>query len=280
MLRKIFAVLTLMITAVFATTDTAIVSVNVNAVTAIDINPASFVFVGNPGENVTFQYFQIENIGSTNITAVYATVTTTTSNPYGTGITANYNSGEFVRIDNTTNGNFYYVRNKNWNEAKPLYVIAPAGWSEGDKAGASWGYFVRIRSVGLETNEGEEYFAITMNGTQNGCNPGTVRIGKTPHTKSQTGTIDFNAGDFAIVSIGSDGKGSVSGVNPMFDVHTIEVSSDCKAISLIYWDGIRSLIGNPPFKPGEARDMRIMVSIPYGVPTGGAITGTLTVIAS
>ncbi|MEM5811684.1 MAG: hypothetical protein QXG91_03025 [Candidatus Aenigmatarchaeota archaeon] len=261
-------------------TDSATVNVQVSSLTAIDINPASFTFSVPPGTNSSALFFQLENIGSTNITTVYSNVTTTTSNPYGTGSASNYNAGEFVRIDNSTNGNFYYVENKNWNESKPLYVTAPSGWSEGNQTGASWGYFVRVRSVGLETNEGEEYFAITRNGTATSCNSGTLYIGKTPHTKSQTGTIDFISGDVAQINLDNNGKGSLTGagINTIMDSHTVLVSSDCRAVSLIYWKNEKSLIGSTLY-PGAAVDMRIMVSVPYGV-AQGTITGTLTVIAS
>ncbi|MEM5831170.1 MAG: hypothetical protein QXO40_03130, partial [Candidatus Aenigmatarchaeota archaeon] len=245
--KKILAVLFMAILPIaFAqpNTDTATVSVSVSSVTAIDINPASFTFTNiPPGTNSTAQFFQLENIGSNNITTIYANVTTTTSNPYGTGTASNYNAGEFVRIDNSTNGNFYYVENKNWNEPKPLYVNVPDGWSEGNQAGSSWGYFVRIRSVGLETSEGEEYFAITINGTPTGCSGSNARalIGKTPHTKSQTGTIDFSGGtDYAQVN----NNGFPQNVNSIIDAHKVVISDDCRSISLKYWDNVESLIGS------------------------------------
>lgn len=269
-------------------TDTASISVSVSSVTMIDINPASFSFTVGPGQSSTSQFFQIENIGSATITNVYASVTTTSSNPYGTGVASNYNAGEFVRIDNTTSGPFYYVENKNWNESKPAYVTVPSNWAEGSPSASSWGYFIRIRSVGLETIEGEEYFAITLNTSADTTNPctgtpsGKAIIGRTPHTKSQTGTIVLDTAQCGTDCEQVNGGSSTTNVNTVFNAHTIKISSDCKAISLVYWvgtgNGGNNLFGGT-LAPGAAKDMRIMVSVPYGV-ASGTITGTLTITAS
>jgi hypothetical protein len=266
----------------FAATESATVSVTVTAAAAIDINPNSFSWSpSGAGVTDSAQYFQVENIGSSDLTGIYAQVTNAADNPYGTGTASNYNAGDFILIDNSTSGTFYYVENKNWNESIPSYVTVPTGWQEGD-TGALHGYFVRIRSVGLETAEGEEYFAFTLNGTDGTCSAGTVRIGITPHTKSQTGSTDFSdgSGEYASVSLTS-GSGSVSGVNSVFDAHKIVVSSDCRSIALVYWD--QSLGGNYLYpgtlSPGAAVDMRIEPKIPYGVVGGSAISGTLTIVA-
>lgn len=254
-----------------AATDTASVSVDVASVAAVDINPASFSFsVSGTGQTSTAANFEVENIGSTAISSVYAQVTNAASNPYGTGNAANYDAGDFVLLDNGS-GTFYYVKSVNYNESVPAYVTSPSTYDS----------FVRIRTAGLETTEGEEYFAFVQKGAVD-CSNGTVLIAKTPHTQSQTGTTDFSASgtDYATVTLASN-VGTVTGVNTVFDAHKIYVPNDCSYVALVKWD--QSLGGDYLYSgtlnPGATLPMKMEVKVPYGV-AAGSISGTLTIVAS
>jgi hypothetical protein len=260
-----------------AVADTASVSVTVAQAAAIDVNPASFSWsvTGAGVTNATSPNFAVENIGSQNID-VTASVTNSNSNPYGTGVAGNYNAGDFVLLDNTTSGTFYYVENVNWNESKPTYVTSPTGWYEGNQSGlqAIWGYFIRIRSVGLDEtgDEGEEYFAFTKNGTATSCSSGaSVVVSQVPHNSTQTGTIDFTGSGSETVNDAA----SSTGVNTVFDAHILDITNNCQAVNMTYWIS-RQL--RAALSPGEERTMRIEVKVPLGVVGGGTpISGTLTI---
>ena len=269
-------------------TDTFNVSITVDSVAAIDVNPNSTDFgTIAPGAASEEKSIQIENIGSLDITKIWANATMASSNPYGTGQASAYNAGDFVLITNDSSENqpFYYVNSIFFNESKPPYVTAPSGWSEGWNSG----YFIRIRTVDFSnTGEGEEYFAFTKKGTTN-CTDGTVYIGKNPHTKTQTGTIDFQSGDFIQISSltttnnGLGAYGKISGFGNKLDDHYIYVNASCDYIILYRWNrdlGGGDYLFQGTLKPGATLDWKVEARVPYGVAAGSIQEGMITFIAS
>ncbi|GEM_PF-4480010 len=100
----------------------------VGNISLINITPKNFswnntdiAYIGN-ALNMT-----IENTGTVTISTIYATITTTNTNPYGTGISTNYNTGNFILLRNSTNTStdMFYIKNKNFNETPPIYLILP-----------------------------------------------------------------------------------------------------------------------------------------------------------
>jgi len=280
-------------------TDTAVVNVSIQGVNAVDINPINFTWANLPvPRNYTEsgpKAFQVENIGSTNITHIWASTTNPTSNPFGTGVATNYDAGQFVVLINSSSSSYEWVLYPNtvfFNESVPTYIVnKPSGWNNG-------GLFTRIRTAGWESDEGEEYFVFVVNGTQN-CTDGTVYIGKDPHTKTKTGSIDFsdpaNYVSFGLTST-NDKKwgykgpiGDYGSINNYIDKYYVLVPYDCKNITLIGWSrrydttagiDIGYYLFTGTLEPGAALDYLISVVIPYGVAQGDVKTGTLTIYAT
>ena len=85
-------------------TDTLDIHVHVANMTMVDINPANLTWENiTPGveSNSTYaaghkEAIQIENIGSTNITYIWFNVSHPPGMPFGTGVIANYDPGNFL----------------------------------------------------------------------------------------------------------------------------------------------------------------------------------------
>ena len=104
-------------------TDTATVGVTILNMTMIEIQPTAFVYTGlYPGdvgnashEAQNFTGFQIENIGSTNITRIWLNTTypgtlgNASTRPFGKGLKGEYDAGNFVVISKEGTNDYYYV---------------------------------------------------------------------------------------------------------------------------------------------------------------------------
>ncbi len=166
-----------------ATTDTTTFSITVTDSTAIDISPNSFSFSGAPGQGISGNNTAvIENIGSTNISQISVDVGGANDvSPIGSGISDNYNSGEFalVSVSNASN-TFYFIQGNIYNETKPGYLNLHG---EGKDASG------RIR-IGTS-----EYFWAVGNNTWGSCANGTLYISNTSteiHNRTQMGGTDLS----------------------------------------------------------------------------------------
>ena len=280
-------------------TDTILVDITVSSVTYIDINPNSTSFTGNPGETSNANPLQLENIGSTNISTIDVNATNAASNPWATGSVSNYNAGDFVLLNKSTDGILYYINTKSWNETKPHYVTAPSGWTEGDSSG----YFGRFRTVSLgqgpSGDTGEEYFWFTEGGGIN-CTNGSFYIATIPHTKTNTGTIDFSSASAITLTASSDGTYGVATIDQgasALQQYCVRVSADCSEVTIFKYnvamDGPGACTNDKHLYdasgdessldyllPGETFDIWMVAKIPFGVADGSVSTGTVTFIAT
>ncbi len=283
-------------------TGDAQISVTVNNKTIVDITPQAMDW-GNvdpgsvvtqytePTNGITLSQIQIENLGSTDITYVWANVSQPTSNPFGTGNVANYDPGNWLVMKRTSDTNYWFIDRVEFNSSTDyIYLVKPSNWVS----------FGKIRDAN------KEYFWV-LNGTAttdpqvycNGSSGSTVSlvVGQDPHNTTQTGTINLVNGNIAYTSITASGDpnwGIVNGISVGGATYCVAVSADCTKLRLFRWnadapaagacsafgtDGL-TLNGGTPIYPGGSLIADVQLHVPYGVPDGSVPTGTLTVVAS
>lgn len=191
------------------------VTVSIASKTAIDVKPENLDYSGlsvgtqtEEGDNSgnTFGSIELENIGSEYIDRIWAEASAPDSDPFGTGNPDNYDAGNFlqVRPSNATaktsvTGNssvYHYVNRKefssSWTNTTgeiPSYIEAdPSVSDSGDPVDS---YVGRLRA-------GDEWYFYTIytgvSGSQDICDGGgsaILRVGNTPHSSDQFGTVDF-----------------------------------------------------------------------------------------
>lgn len=265
-------------------TDTITISVNVAELTMVDINPTSLSWAGIPPGGVgEDKAIQIENIGSTNITKIWFNNSFEPEYPYGSGNISKYNAGNFVVIKRNQNGAQYFFPNRvEYNEsATEIYLSLPSNTiAHGRFRNSSYEYFWAITS--------NDYFY----------------IGKTPHTKEQTGTVDFTGTCDGLTSTtgtndcragpitrDADGWGYADvyiGGNTNYAPYAIAISPDNSTVYFYHWNMDlpgASVLSNPEYfttstlYPGGWIVANVSVFVSYGTPTGNLPQGILTVIA-
>ncbi|WEL19274.1 hypothetical protein [Candidatus Nanohalococcus occultus] len=217
------------------------VTVDVNNVTAVDLSPNNLAYSGDPGSVATtettngYQGVEIENVGSENITELYFTTSTPDSRPFGSGTAGAYDAGNFIQIKPSTeitgiNGedDFQYVSRKSFNESNTLSYVKPITGQGSVRYGrfraANESFFWMITEAEAGGSSG------------NYCSGGTgsnLLIGNTPHTPTQTGSVDFTDDTtYTNYSIGtsSDNYGRVDNVG----LNTYEGT---KNLTMLTWCG-------------------------------------------
>ena len=285
-------------------TDTANITVYISSKNMIDISPNVMNFtIMDPGEvkngynntegsNAGFLItgFQIENVGSTNISYVWLNVTQPSSNPYGTGNPNNYDPANFIAV-NRTGTNYSYVDRLEYNATDPIIYLNL------DSNARSNGRYGRVRSAF------NEYFW-QINGTCSNTDSYFI-IGDTPHNKTQTGTIDLQNGDITAIKLSGGTGGWFYGSTALskdflgYGIENYVVlvdNSTCTKIRLVRWNAdildqtnSESVLSDYGFAynsttegqlyPGSSFDMGIQMRVPYGVAQGQLPTGVLTVVA-
>ena len=275
-------------------TDTAGVSVTVNNQTIINIVPSNWTISSiNPGSAAVNTSFSLENLGSANITLIWASVSQPTSNPFG-GSASGFNAGNYIALRNYTgvggsqDGKLNLVDILEYNMSKPSYVTTPA------TCGTTFG---KIR------NSSYEYFWCLTNSTGNVSN-NTIIIGRTPHSDTQLGTIDLSGSDTDTITLNSgaatwganDVTGTIPTTNPLYpgcirvqnDTSAIgagqatirmfkwnaDIIADCTAIPYIFINSLTNYFG-----AGQILPLDIAVFVPYGASAGSMSMGILTIIA-
>lgn len=300
-------------------TDNATIMVTLNTKTMIDISPNNMSFgLMDPGtRSVNYTNielgassktaFQLENIGSSNITYMWLNVTQPTSRPFATGNSANYDAANFVAasINQSPDGSaialntMSFIDRIEYNESRELvYLNVPSNTQT----------YGRLRS-------GFNEFFWVLFGDTTLCNASSdvggldFRIGLSPHNQTQTGTIDFvggvedtnwdtvnlaamyDSGVNANWSYNTNGAGVISLDTPN-SRYCVASFIDCSKIRLFRWNsdapgaGTCGLDGayaynstNNPLYPGDSMAMNIEVRVPFGTAMGAIKTGYLTVIA-
>ncbi len=276
-------------------TDTVTVNVSVASQTLIDVTPNSVswsnVAPGSTGSVV--RNVSIENVGSNNITTIYAYTTYPASNPFGTGASSNYDAGNFLLIqNNATESGFFFANRVEYNDTNTWnlrYLKLPSG---ADAVG-------RFR-----IGHNEYFWALVGSGDslQELCSNGTIYIGTEPHNYTNLGDIDLT--DNSITWTHSVDPATTDGVlidNTLTTPaeladYAIYIDDGCEFVALFKW---ANPSGNPwnaddksntdqqplflntadPLAPGETLPIDLVVKVPYGVAAGSVTSGTLTILA-
>lgn len=272
------------------------IMVNVSTKTMVDVEPAALswspVDPGSVGDNDTEilgpNYFaiQIENIGSRNISQVWFNATYPSRSPFGVGSTAYTNAGNYVVLSNNTSSNkpspngFWFINRVEYNETRQLvYLRDPAGNLPPNSAAYTYG---RLR------NASNEYFWF-LNAV-NPCNASTyIRIGNETHTKTQTGTTNFQTGNYSETTLASYygwAVGAITG-GPLSG-YEVAVNASC-AVFFSRWNrdfpfdypGTRAVYAyNGTLYPGDSFAMAVKVYVPYGIYEGQSNAGRIWAIVT
>jgi len=275
--------------------ESATITVNVSSKIMVDITPATFSWgavdpgsvAGSTKEANGYSAIQIENIGSTNITHVWFNATYPTSRPFGTGNPRAQNAGNFVVLSRrATNTSYWGINQLEYNETNALYYIKDvAGAMPPNNAAYRYGRF---------HNASGEYFWM-IDAVTNCHTTGTlIYIGKVAHTKTVTGSTNFNVGanydSFALTNLGDNSFGYADiNAGPLKGL-CVAVSSNCSRVFFSKWNADKPFhkcanaiyawtTTDGKLVPGNSFAMGIKANIPYGV-VAGSSTGRITAIVN
>jgi hypothetical protein len=274
--------------------ESATVTVNVSSKIMVDVTPATFSWSAvNPGsvadstkEASGYSAIQIENIGSANITHVWFNATYPASRPFGTGNPSIQNAGNFVVLSRrSTNTSYWAINLLEYNETQVLYYIKDvAGNMPPNNSAYRYGRF---------HNASGEYF--WMINKVSACHTGaTIYIGKVAHTKTVTGSTNFNVpanyDSFALTNIGDATFGYADITSGPLAGLCVAVSSDCNRVFFSKWNADKPFhkcanvnyawtTTDGKLVPGNSFAMGIKAYIPYGT-TAGSSTGRITAIVN
>ncbi|NPA38361.1 MAG: hypothetical protein GXN99_01040 [Candidatus Nanohaloarchaeota archaeon] len=289
----------MLVSYVFADTayDIITIKVNVSQVSLVDINPSLLSWqnvppggVGNAAlEENNYEAVWIENIGSTNITAIWFNSSYPDALPFGTGNPNAYDAGNFVVIsDGVTN--YYFVNRVEYIENDSLYVRTHADINA--TSYLTGNIFGRFR------NSSYEYFweFNTLAGGQN-CTYGNFYISTAPKTKSSTGDADLTDNSAILITpvrklLDLYGVGVVD-VNGTA-TYCVVIPEDCSYVMFNRWNadapGADSVcatainagyfVNGTYIYPGGVAKAYIQVYVPYGVTYGPVGEGKLTVFVT
>lgn len=274
--------------------DSATVTVNISSKIMVDVTPATFSWsavdpgsvAGSAKEASGYSAIQIENIGSANITHIWFNATYPASRPFGTGNPSIQNAGNFVVLSRrSTNTSYWAINLLEYNETQVLYYIKDvAGNMPPNQAAYRYGRY---------HNASSEYF--WMINKVSACNTGaTIYIGKVAHTKTVSGSTNFNEpanyDAFALTDVGDATYGYADIIAGPLSGLCAAVSADCNRVFFSKWNA------DAPFHrctnanyawtttdgnlvPGDSFAMGIQTYIPYGT-IAGTSTGTITAIVN
>jgi len=271
------------------------ITVQVSEKTIIVVDPDSLTWTGtdsvDPGSEGIVKAIQIENMGSTNITHLWANTSYESTSPFGIGNASKYDAGNFVAISKANDTNFFFVNRVDYNEThQDIYLTLPTNT-------VSYG---RLRDAG-----NEYFWALESGGTN--CTNGTFSIGVVPHTENQSGTTDLTECGHTLTSNIATGcrSGSLTTVNSgnyagtwgyadlfigpnLGQNYTVAVNADCELTMFYHWnkDAPGADSANHPeylsettLYPGGAIIMYVKVKVPYGTAAGNVGEGFLTITA-
>ena len=275
--------------------DTVTISVNVSQVGMVDINPSQLSWqnvppggVGTEAEEESgYEAIWIENIGSTNITAIWFNSTFPSSFPFGSGDPKAYDAGNFVVISNDS-ANYYFVNRVEYPENDSMYVFTN---KEINESSINYGnIFGRFRN-----NSFEYFWEFNSDSQTRNCSKGVFYISDLPKTKESTGDADLRDNTPIYVNPVqhlTDYYGVTNVTIGGHDVYCVTIPKDCSYVMFHRWNAdvpgadsvyCSSLISSGYFVkntyiyPGGVAKAFVRVYVPFGVPYGPVKDGTLTV---
>lgn len=218
--------------------DDSEVSVTVSDQVAVDVRPTDLSFSGISPGTVTessddgFGSIEIENVGSQSVDQIWVGSENPQSDPFGSGVSEDYNSGNFVQVATETasdgydvssgisqsNEDMHFARRHEFHEDPvPTYIqtdlddAADATGVGSTTVALTDGDLEDVRVGRLRAGDVEFFYAVYHN--SDGCDASTadsnaaLLVGETPHTPDQVGTSDFTASgpeDFSVYNIDSN----------------------------------------------------------------------------
>lgn len=272
-------------------TDTAGVSVSVNNQTIINIVPSNWTISAiNPGSAAVNTSFNLENLGSSNITLIWASVSQPTANPFG-GSASGFNAGNYIALRNYTGiggsaqSNFQLIDTIEFNESTPSYITTHSSCS--------------AVSFGKIRNASSEYFWCVIEGGSGNFTNGTLRIANNFHSDTQLGTTNLNT-DSTAITISASGAidpsvdevtGTIPGSHPLGPACVrLGIQGGSLTVRYFKWNAdlladctdypyIFTHTDSNRFGPGQILPLDIAVFVPYGASAGSMSMGILTITA-
>ena len=201
------------------------VTVDVESTTEVDVRPTSLSYSDlEPGDEATsdeeadgFTAVEVENIGSESIEAVWAEATNPGANPFGTGDSEAYNTGNFITISTDTvqensddydmssditggtSTNFHYANRYEFTQTpEPTYIQTIDPGDDGELQTISEDVSGEVGQHVGRFVEGDEWYYYTIYydddegaGACDGNNAAEVWVGQDEHTNTELGTVDF-----------------------------------------------------------------------------------------
>jgi hypothetical protein len=266
----------------FAAYNTTTMNVSIQAVGLITLQPT---FIGwwdlGPGSTGGTQTVEIQNIGSINVTDIYAyynTLTVEPTRPYQSDDAASYASGDVIVMRNQSETKLYFNGRIEWNWTNIISNIVLTNVPNA----VAWGFFKNV------TNE---YVWAIGNGTGGFCNDTTAHFGidddidtgvestRTPEITDFT-TPDNVGADWSVFSIDRTGS-------PLYG-HCVAVWVNCTKIYIYKYDyrgqfpncNNRGYIEDVITPSGETEILTLDAWIPKGLPNGNMSSTILTVYTS
>jgi hypothetical protein len=243
------------VTAQADSTQNTTVNVTVGSVTSLDVRPTELSYGSlDPGNQKNssedgYTGVEVENIGSNNISDIWAEASQPTTDPFGTGTSDAYDAGNFIQISTETakNGDYtsepwsasvastdatrlHYVNRVEFSDVPtPTYIDTLNSGQEDQLDYTSGG----ITSNSLESTvgrfrEGDEWYFYTVyfEGTCSSSSEAELWVGNDPHRPTELGTTDFtdtsNVDTYDIQSTSGSNNYGVTNSTVSLDVSTYD----------------------------------------------------------
>jgi hypothetical protein len=269
-----------------ATTDTVTIDVNITESATITVLPSvlNWTSVTAGTQSADIKNLTVKNIGSVNLSQIYAyvdTLTTEPVRPYGLAYPKNYSAGGVLTLRNETDPQFFFAGRIEWNWTQD---IPNHDWTAVVIANAkAWGYF---------RNASNEYVWVIGNGTGGWCNNSATKFAI--EDDPDIGTIGTRTPDATSIQLDyNDSLWSYFSINRAtapLNFSCVATYYDCSKIYVYKFDKRTS----PDFErcsgsdylfaenlvPGYSFILLVSPWIPLGYPAGFLNTTTLTVYAT
>ena len=247
---------------------------NTFGVVTIDIVQTSFSINLSTSSESPGQTLTINNTGTQPISTIYVYTTVPSANPTASGISTNYDAGNFILFQNQTN-NLFYANHLEFNETVPVYIRQPAN----------------VVSVGrFRFFNGDFFWALTA-GSTNNCTNGSIYMSSKMHNSTSIGDADLTD-NFVTFSVIDNGARGATDINAGTNGYCAIVESNCQKVTFVKWNQ-----GNTPFdsgsvcnkdnylfsgniQPNQTVNFTIFEDVPRGVANGTLTQGTITAVAS
>lgn len=271
------------ISSVFAIDDNVTVIVNISQVSQIEVLPTLLNWTGcTPGADCGNKTLDVKNIGSINLTDVWAQVNTTeveSTNPLGSGSASSYSAGGLMAMTNDTELTWYFVGRLEWNISyTPTFYSPPSGAAATNR---SWGWF---------RNTSYNYLWELYNGTptpDTNCSSANTVI--KIELDADAGTSDTrNPSESGTFTAGTGEWGVATFSNGPWTDYCVATYYDCTKIYIYKYDfgsqfpdcGADRIYLTANLVPGDVVVYHVRAWVPEGIPAGDTTGDTLTISAT